>query len=120
MVEAPGLDVPPVVLIEIIELVIDKYRGFYFLVYCEDYVALIIASVGATAFGVVLNCVLLNFVTHYEENDSENQEDDAEHGESNHGGAEGGDGSPSWKSLLLEPRVFKFFNFVPDLGLLFF
>ena len=57
---------------------------------------------------------LTDLITHDVEQDAEAQENYTEHCESDHGRAEGGDGSPCRESLLLEPRILKLFNFLAN------
>ena len=92
------------VLIKIIELVVDVDGLGYVAVDVND----LQASILQTAVIVLLDNTL-DSLAHHVERDAQRKEDQAKDAEYDHGGAEGWDGSPGRKHLLLELALLQFF-----------
>ena len=104
------------ILIEVVELIVEVDGSGNGLIHCEAHGAG--ASNGARV--VVPDWDLLDLVTHDVENNAEGQEDQAEHGEGDHGWFEGRDWAPGGEGLLLELRILELLYLFTDLCLFFF
>ena len=69
---------------------------------------------------MILNNLFLDFSTHHVKSDTQCQEYQAKDCEGYHGGLEAGNGSPGWKSLLLEFGASQLLNFLSDFLFFFF
>lgn len=84
-----GLDVPSVILIEVVQLVVDVNRGVDILFDHQGEFAVSSVYLVYSTVGIVLSVLdLLNLVTHNVKNDAQAQEHQAEDGEDNHRGTE--------------------------------
>ena len=60
---------------------------------------------------VILSSDTLNALAHHVQRDTKSEENQTEDTENDHGGAEGGNGSPRWKHLLLEFALLQLLDF---------
>jgi hypothetical protein len=116
----PRLNIPSVVLVEVVKLIVDVNR-------LRDLGESSSGRAGqghGTSFAICAGTVIIipdvdlgDLLREHSQDNSCGKENNAENTESQHGGHSSGHGSPSWKGLLLESRVFEGIDLVLD-GLL--
>ena len=101
--EAARFHIATVVLVEVVQLIVNVDWAWDVLWDSQSLSALDDTR-GARVI-IVFHLVLHDLITHDVQDDAKAQENDTENSESDHSGTKRGDWSPSWQSLLLEPRV---------------